>query len=61
MTAPLEATLSLSPEVLEAISQRAAVIVLERLEEQSRAADDRWLTTREAAALSGSRSRPCIS
>lgn len=53
MRPPLELTVALSAEAIDALADAVAARLHERLGDQRDAADDRWLTTREAAAYLG--------
>ena len=53
MRPPLELTVALSAEALDALADAVAARLDERRAKQRDAADDRWLTTREAAAYLG--------
>ena len=53
MRPPLELTVALSAEAIDALADAVAARLHDRLGDQRGAADDRWLTSREAAAYLG--------
>lgn len=53
MSPPVQLTVALSPEAVDALADAVAARVFERLAQQPSATDDRWLTTREAADYLG--------